>query len=90
MGTDPSIVPSNETRGSGHKVDYRKLQLNMRKNVFTLWVTEHCNNMPREVVVSCPGEIQKPSGHNPVQPGISQSYLTVSCQLLHAHSHIYQ
>jgi len=40
-----SVVPSNRTRGNGHK-------LNMRKNFFPLRVTEHCNRLPREVVES--------------------------------------
>jgi len=54
-----SVVPSDRTRGNGHKLKPRKCQLNMRKNFFTLRVTEHCNRLPRDVVESPSLEIFK-------------------------------
>ena len=55
----PSIVPSDRTRGNRHKLEHRKLHLDMRKNFSTVRVTEHCNRLPREAVVSPFLEIYK-------------------------------
>jgi len=53
-------VPSDRTRGNGHRLKQRKLQLNMRKNFFPLRVTEPWPRLPREAVESPSLEIFQP------------------------------
>jgi len=51
------VVPGDRTRVNGHKLKHRRCPLNIRKNFFTVRVTEHWHRLPREVMESPPLEI---------------------------------
>ncbi|KFV77926.1 hypothetical protein N308_11537, partial [Struthio camelus australis] len=44
---------------NGHKLNHRQFYLNLRKNFFTVRVTEHWNRLPRKAVKSPSLEIFK-------------------------------
>ena len=52
-----SVVPRVRTRGN---LEHRKFHLTMRKNFFTVRVTEYWNRLPKETVVSLYRDIQNP------------------------------
>jgi len=45
-----SVVLSARTRGSGHKLDHRRLHLSTRLHFCNVWETEHWHRLPREAV----------------------------------------
>jgi len=54
-----SVVPSDRTRGNGHKLKHSKFQLHRRKNFFPLRVMEHWNRLLRGAADSPSLEIFK-------------------------------
>jgi len=46
------VVPSDRTRGNGHKLKHMKVPLNIMKNFSTVRVTEQWHRLPREVAKS--------------------------------------
>jgi len=54
-----SVVSSDRTRGSGHKLKHRRVHLRIGKHFFTVRMTEHCHGFPREFVESSPLELYR-------------------------------
>ena len=50
---------SDRTSGNRQKLEYRDFHTDIRKNFFTLSVTEHWNKLLREVEESAPLEISR-------------------------------
>ncbi|KAK4830417.1 hypothetical protein QYF61_011041 [Mycteria americana] len=77
-----SVVPSDRTRGNGHKLKHIKFYLNTRKHFLTVRLAKQWNRLPREVVESPSVEIFKTqlhklvngvySGWRPVTSGVPQ------------------
>jgi len=62
-------VPSNRTKGNGHKLEHKKFHMKMRNDFITLRETEHWNRLPTKAV-SFSGDIQHLSVNFPVQPNL--------------------
>jgi len=60
-----SVVCSDKTGGIRQKLQHNKFHTDMRKNFFTVRMTEHWNGQ-RECVVSFTGDIQNLPGDSPV------------------------
>jgi len=54
-----SVVPSDRIRSNGHKLEHRKLHMNMINYFFIVTVTELWNSLPREIMKSPSLEIFK-------------------------------
>lgn len=75
MGTDPSVVPKQQDEGQWPQRGPQEAPAEYEeKCLYFVGDRALQQGAQRGCGVSCPGEIQKPSGHNLVQPGMSQYY----------------
>jgi len=64
-------VPSDRTRGNGHKLKHRRFALNSRKHIFTVRVTRALSSVAQEHCrVFILGDIQKTFGQVPGPPAL--------------------
>jgi len=56
-----SVVPSDRIRDNRLKLENRKVNLNMRKNFFTLGVTEHWSRLPGRLWILLLWRYSKPT-----------------------------
>lgn len=54
-----SAVPTDKTRGNGHKLNHKKFCLNKRKHLLIMRVVKHGKRLAREVVESPSMEVLK-------------------------------
>jgi len=59
------MVPSDRTRGSGHRLKRGRFPFNMRKHLFIQRMAKHQHRLPRVCGVNAFGDTQKPPGRSP-------------------------